>query len=146
MWRMGYTIQTSKKTWSDLPMNWGGCEIGGACGSQTPDGLSIPSTGRLIFTFSGNFSHAPVELRVIDTGAPANGQILAPGPASFAPTKNGHSFSFTWESPGGKRNDTCATPLRMEWRSPTGEEVRLHHSHVVVQFQELERDDRGGCS
>jgi hypothetical protein len=98
----------------------------------------------MIFTFSGALSAAPVEIRVIDRGAPGNAQVLAPGTASFTPAKHGRSFSFMWESTSPRRDDDCGSAIRMEWRSPTGREVKLHRSHVVIHYQARE-GTRGKC-
>jgi hypothetical protein len=132
LWRSGegnraYTTSTQ---WQELQLPDGGCVVGesGCRGVAAPAPFMVWAKGPISLTFSGSFSRAPVELRFRD-GA----RVMEPGRANFAPHPRDNSFSFTFVSPRtGKR--ICQGPV-LEWRSPTGQEVRLNRVTVVVHYK-----------
>ncbi|MDQ3983450.1 MAG: hypothetical protein M3271_12290 [Actinomycetota bacterium] len=93
------------------------------------DDLEILGRDAATATFSGDFSGAPVEVRVVHVG----GDALEPGTASFGPDEDATSFSHDFVMPGG-RGVACRT-LAVEWRSPTGGAVTLNHGSLIVDYR-----------
>lgn len=93
------------------------------------DDLEILGRDAAAATFSGDFSGAPVEIRVVHVG----GGPLEPGTASFGPGGEATSFSHDFIMPGG-RGVACRT-LAVEWRSPSGGSVTLNHGSLIVDYR-----------
>ena len=141
LWRTGKKNRayTTKTTWDYLPMPSGGCVVGQqGCLIATPPEFMLYAKGPISLTFSGMFSRAPVELRIRD-GA----HLMRPGRVNFSPGPGNNAFSFTFVSPRkGKR--ACEGPS-LEWRSPTGKEVRLNKATIVVHYKKYEPDSGVAC-
>ena len=122
---------TTSKTWSELRLPSDGS-------IALPSEFMLWARGPISLTFNGMFSRAPVELRVRD-GA----RVMPPGAVNFTPQPGDNAFSFTFVSPRkGKR--ACTGPL-VEWRSPTGQEVRLNKVTIVVHYKAYQPDESVRC-
>jgi hypothetical protein len=139
-WRTGKKNRTytTSKDWGILEMPSGGCRIGETvCAASSDPGLLIPAKGEFSVVFSGNFSRAPVELRLRD------GRVMQPGAVRFRPGHHNNSFSYTFVSPS-HRERTCDQVI-FEWRSPTGKEVRINEASVAVFYKAFTSDEPVGC-
>ena len=101
------------------------------------DGLSkrIVARGPITATFSGDFSGAPVELRVS-----SGGEAFAPGAARFEPLGDLRSFSYVFGT-AGQRRGGCVR-VAVNWRSPTGEQVTLDQAALALTYR---RDTKESC-
>lgn len=141
VWRTGRDdrVFTTNTKWQTLPMPSGGCAVGSnQCVSSSFTAPLIFSKGPISLTFSGLFSRAPVEIRFRD-----GDHLMRPGAVSFSPQRMSNAFSFTFVSPR-KGERLCEGP-QLEWRSPTGDEVRLDAATVVVHYKKFEPKQRVGC-
>lgn len=131
LWRTGQDNRafTTNKDWRTLPMPDGGCIVGAStCAAYTPPEFLLSATGPVSLTLSAVFTRAPVELRFWD------GQhYLQPGAVRFTPRPGNNAFSFTFISTH-KGAWTCTGP-ELQWRSPTGAEVRLNRATIVVHYK-----------
>jgi len=141
VWRSGKgdRVYTSTRKWQTLPMPSGGCPVGSdLCTSSSFTAPFVWAKGPISLTFSGMFSRAPVEIRFRD-----GDHVMRPGAVSFSPQRMGNAFSFTFVSPR-KGERLCEGP-ELEWRSPTGGEVRLNAATVVVHYKMFQPEQRVGC-
>lgn len=90
--------------------------------------LPVASRGRVVVTFSANFSGAAVAIRAVKAGE----RVLIPGPATFQPTAESASFSFTFMARHGVRDCTL---YALEWRSPSGQRVHLKAADVTITYR-----------
>lgn len=108
--------------------------------SQTfaPIPMSVDTSGHgpATVTFTGQFSGGQIGLRIM-----AHGHALKPGVLKFDPTvkRSGYSFTFVWPGGAGK----CNT-FRPQWRSVTGDRVRMDRADIVVTYQHPKQS--GGCA
>lgn len=141
IWRTGNDNRafTTSKKWVELPMPTGGCVVGkSTCTASSFSEPFIDAKGPISLTFSGMVSRAPIELRFRD-----GDHLMRPGAVNFRPQRGGNAFSFTFVSPR-KGERECEGPA-LEWRSPTGQEVRLNKATIVVHYQKFEPAQRVGC-
>lgn len=143
MWRTGENnrVFTTSAKWEVLQMPAGGCRVGqppSQCGVSSIDSPPIYAKGPISVTFSGMFSRAPVELRFRD-----GDHLMRPGAVNFKPQRGSNGFSFTFVSPR-KGERLCEGPT-LEWRSPTGREVRLNKATIVVHYEKFEPTQPVGC-
>ena len=102
------------------------------------EGFDVRSTGLLTVTVSANINGAPVQIRVLDRA-----KVEHPSLTAFAPSSANTAFSFTFVGTGHK--EACGHLLRLQWRSPTGQRVRLTNGDLVVSYTPA-ADDIGPCS
>lgn len=141
VWRTGKDNRafTTSTKWQELPMPAGGCVVGkNYCVSSSFSTPIINAKGPISLTFSGMFSRAPVELRFRD-----GDHLMRPGAVNFRPQPGSNAFSFTFVSPR-KGERLCEGPA-LEWRSPTGQEVRLNKATIVVRYKKFEPQQPVGC-
>jgi hypothetical protein len=124
-WRVG-PFSTSSEQFVDLAQP----------GISGDEGLVITNQGPTSVQFSGDFTGAPVDIRAI-----ANGQEVRSGIAHFDPAGGTSSFSFGFVNKDGERG---CHEYRIQWRSPTGEEVTFNHGSFVVRYRHTPRDKNGG--
>ena len=129
-WRQGKgnAVFTEGRGWQNMAILEHGCSPDESC--EGPQGIMVPSRGPISVTFSGNFSRAPVAVRVHDIDG-----NMHPGSASFRPTRRGHSFSYTFVA--GRTIYPCRV-IQLQWKSPTGDRVRMSKATVVVHNREDE--------
>jgi len=141
VWRSGRgdRVYTNSTKWRVLPMPSGGCAVGSdLCVSSSFTAPFVWAKGPISLTFSGMFSRAPVEIRFRD-----GDHVMRPGAVNFRPQQGGNAFSFTFVS-ARKGERLCEGP-DLEWRSPTGDEVRLNAATVVVHYKRFKPEDQIGC-
>lgn len=136
-WRIGSgnVVATRSTSWQPLPLNNGECRVGIQCEATNP--ILVQSNGDIALSFSGNFTRAPVEIRVKDAE-----KVMRPGVAKFEPTARGQSFSYTFI--GLAKSGKCRG-IQLEWRSPTGNETRMTRAAVVVDYKGTKPPSRGEC-
>ena len=142
LWRTGKGNRafTTSTKWQELQLPDGGCVVGeSSCrGVAEPAPFMVWARGPISLTFSGMFSRGPVELRFRD-GA----RLMPPGAVNFTPQPGSNAFSFTFVSPRKGTRD-CQGPS-LEWRSPSGQEVRLNSATIVVHYKSYEPDPSVRC-
>jgi len=141
VWRTGKTnrVFTTGTKWQVLDMPAGGCPVGSKlCSSSSFPAPLVFAKGPISLTFSGMFSRAAVEIRFRD-----GEHLMRPGAVSFRPQPLGHAFSFTFVSP--RRGERICEGPQLEWRSPTGQEVRLNKATVVIHYKKFEPKQQVGC-
>jgi hypothetical protein len=141
VWRTGKgdRVYTTSTKWQTLPMPSGGCPVGSdLCASSSFTAPFVWAKGPISLTFSAMFSRAPVEIRFRD-----GEHLMRPGAVNFDPRSMSNAFSFTFVSPR-KGQRLCEGP-ELEWRSPTGDEVRLNAATVVVHYKEFKPQQPVGC-
>ncbi len=135
IWRRDNPQSTSSKQWTGLLLTARGNDTA----TPAPDSISFVSGGAVTVTFSGNFTRAPVQVRVRDSG-----KIMQPGRAQFNPQNGQRSFSFTFVNKGPGQAE--CRDIGLEWRSPTGKEARLWRSTVVVRYRQDELAGGAACA
>lgn len=142
VWRTGERnrVYTTSTKWQVLDMPSGGCAVGSnACSSSSAPSPLVFAKGPISLTFSGMFSRGPVQIRFRDVE-----RLMKPGAVGFRPESGSHAFSFTFVSPR-KGERLCEGP-QLEWRTPTGHEVRLNKATVVVHYKKFVPDQQVGCA
>ena len=76
-------------------------------------GYLVPSRGRMVVTFNGNFTGEAVRLRMVDDGT-----ALYPAETTFAPQADGGSFSYTFVARGSRR--AGCHYIDPQWRKVAG--------------------------
>lgn len=129
-------VSTSSTTFTPLPFTG----AGSGQGVPVPQPLTIAARGGMSATVSGDFSGAPVEIRVRD-----GRRLFHPGRTHFDPTTGTTSFSFTFVTPGSKYARCHA--LRVGWRSPSGQSVTMNRGDFVVTYRDdnTRGERRFGC-
>jgi hypothetical protein len=89
--------------------------------------FNVRSIGVVSVTLSATISGAPADLRILD-----NQHVMQPGPAHFQPSPSGNSVSYTFTMSGKPKR--CGHTIRPQWRSPTGEAVRLLRAQIVITY------------
>ena len=101
-------------------------------GFQRLTGLSLGVANRnqsvVGSTFSGTFTGAPVEIRVV-----AGGEAMSPGAARF---EVGSPLPRSFSSTFAKVLPLCST-LELQWRSPTGEKVVFRKGSLSAFYRPL---------
>ncbi|MEP6757857.1 MAG: hypothetical protein ABJB55_01525 [Actinomycetota bacterium] len=118
-------VTTSSKTFSNVP------GLGDSPASIYPIAIDV----------SAVVSGPPVEFRIVSTNVGAQTGTSEPGRTRFVPSGGGpDSFSFEWVEP----NQSAAVhvnDLRLQWRSPSGGEVRILRGDLSVVYD----TESGSC-
>jgi hypothetical protein len=112
------TVSTSSTTWTAVP------------GFSARPVAIYP----ILVNVSALVSGAPVRFRILSTNVGGQTFVSNPGPTRFDPGDNGpNSFAYEWV----ERNN-AASPhsnfVRLQWRSATGDEVRLLAGDMEVAY------------
>lgn len=111
-------VSTSSKTFSKVP------GFGDAPASIYPITIEV----------SALVSGPPVEFRVLSTNVGAQTSVSEPGPTRFVPGGGGpDSFSFQWVEPNQSAS-VHVDDLRLQWRSPSGGDVRMLRGDMSVSY------------
>lgn len=92
-------------------------------------GHLVPSRGRMVVNFNGNFTGDQVQVSVMDEGKP-----LFPSVATFQPTTNGGSFSYTFVARGTR--DAACHYIDPVWRlASTGGSATITDMVVTITYR-----------
>jgi len=123
-WRTS-VVATSSTAFSNVP------GLGDDPSSIYPIAISV----------SALVSGPPVEFRVVSTNVGAQTSVSKPGRVRFVPSGGGpDAFSFQWIEP----NQAAAVhvdELRLQWRSPSGGEVRMLRGDLSASYD----TEAGAC-
>lgn len=92
------------------------------------DDLAVTNRGPVSVIVSGDFSGAPVDVRVTESQ-----KRLPPGIAHFDPSVGSSSFSFTFVRE--RHNKARCRRFDVEWRSSSGQDVTLNHGTVLLRYK-----------
>lgn len=92
--------------------------------------LLVQARGVATVRFNGDFSGAPVEVRVLRL----RNDPLQPGVAHFHPVGDASSFSYDFVDPRRRTGIECRR-YAVSWRSPTGAEVTMNHGSLVADYR-----------
>jgi hypothetical protein len=128
-------LRTSSQHWKPVSFTADGSGPSEPAGSP----VSVYTNGAVSVSVNGNVAHAPIEVRVRDTG-----KLAHPHAAGYAPRSNSKSFSYTFV---GRGHDGPCRNIALEWRSPTGQSVVLRNINIVVTYHEGNGSEGGAvCS
>jgi hypothetical protein len=118
IWRSS-TISTSSTAWETVP------------GFEADPIAIFPITVNVSALVSG----APARFRILSTNVGEQTVVSNPGATRFDPGATGpNSFSYQWV----ERDDVAATHanlIRLQWRSPSGEQVSMRRGDMVVLYR-----------
>lgn len=90
--------------------------------------IRVPADGLVTATLDVNVTGGLTDFRITD-----NSKVAQPSYATFRFSRGASAGSFTFS-----RDDNptqCGRTIRLQWRSPSGRQVRLHNGVVLVDYQ-----------